>query len=82
MTELEFQLLNTGNLAQRIVTSGSITYIAKAEAGTKWDEEKWQALRIDETDANDVRIAFADGNLEFDNTAASLASLSYYTASV
>ena len=63
------------NYAQRLVTSGSITYIAIAPIGTSSSDAKWQAKKIDTTSG--VVITWADGDDNFDNVATDLSALTY-----
>lgn len=65
------------NVAKKITIDGTITYIGSAPAGTAQATAKWQVKKIDETDANNVVITWADGNTDFDNIATDLTSLSY-----
>jgi len=63
--------------ATRIVKSGTVTYIAKASPGTAYTQPAWRVKKIDETNANDVKITWADGNSNYDNRADNLAGLTY-----
>jgi hypothetical protein len=61
--------------ATKVTVVGSVTYVAKAPAGTLQSEAKWQVKKIDETTG--VVISWADGNTNFDNKAENLSSLVY-----
>ena len=65
----------SGSGAVKVTTSGSITYIAVAPAGSSQASAVWQVKKIDETTG--VVITWADGNTNFDNVASDLTTLSY-----
>ena len=65
--------LATGNCATQIQTSGTDTYIAIAPTGSSTASAVWQAKKID-TNGNKT---WADGNLDYDNIATSLSTLTY-----
>lgn len=65
----------TGNLAMKIVVSGSITYVGKATIGSSGASAVWQVQKIDETSG--TIITWADGNDNFDNVWNNYASLTY-----
>jgi chorismate synthase len=68
------QLIMAGQLARRIVESGSYTYIAYAlEVGALYSESKWQVQRIDESG----NLVFADGDAQFNNTCSDMTALTY-----
>lgn len=62
-------------MAVKVTTSGDITYIGLAAAGTAEATAKWQARKINASSG--VVITFADGNANFDNVATDLTALSY-----
>lgn len=64
------------NLAVKITTSGSITYIGIASPGSSQSSAVWQAKKIDSTDPNNVLITWADSG-KFSQTATDLTSLTY-----
>lgn len=66
----------TTQVASKITTSGTFTYIAVAPIGTAQSSAKWQVKRIEES-GSDVLITWADGNDNFDNVATDLTALSY-----
>lgn len=59
---------------RKVVRSGGFTYIGYALPGTATSAAKWRAIRFEEATGN---ITHADGNLEYDNIADNLASLTY-----
>lgn len=63
------------NVASKITSIGSITYVAIAAPGTSQSSALWQAMRID-TSSGAV-ITWADGNASFDNVATDLTALTY-----
>jgi len=65
----------TGNLATRIVISGTDIYVGKATIGSSTASAVWQVKKIDT--ASDVIITWADGNDSFDNLMSNPASLTY-----
>lgn len=64
-------------LAKRIVTSGTITYIAEASPGTAYTQASWRVQKIDETTATDVKITWAGGTSDFKWLATNIAGLTY-----
>lgn len=65
----------TGNLAVKIVESGTTTYVGKAAIGSATSSAVWQVQKIDESSG--TIVTWADGNDEFDNVFDNYASLSY-----
>jgi len=65
----------TGNLATKIVISGTDIYVGKATIGSSTASAVWQIKKIDT--ASDIIITWADGNDSFDNSMSNPASLSY-----
>lgn len=65
------------SMALKMVESGGYTYIGIAAPGTSQSDAKWQCKRIDETTAGTTIITWADGNVNFDNTANNITSLTY-----
>lgn len=63
-------------LAQYIQTSGSMTYIAEASPGTALSAAFWRCKRIEDLTTT-VKVTWADGNGNFDNSATSLDALTY-----
>lgn len=61
--------------ATKITEVGTITYIAKAAAGSSQASAVWQAQKINETTG--TVITWADGNTNFDNVATDLTVLTY-----
>jgi len=70
------QRLNADALQTKITTSGDVVYIGIAQPGTAQATAKWQAKKIDSTDANNVVITWADGG-NFSQTASDLTLLTY-----
>lgn len=70
---VNLQRKNADNLATKIQTSGTDTFIGIAAPGTAQGTAKWQAQKID-TNGN---ITWADGDANFDNVATDLTSLTY-----
>ena len=62
--------------ASYVVTSGNFVYVAEAVAGSSINSAVWRANRV-ETAGSVVQTTWADGNLNFDNIAADVVSLSY-----
>lgn len=62
-------------MAVKLTTSGTITYVGIARAGTTQGTAKWQCKKIDATDG--LVITWADGNADFDNTSTDLTALTY-----
>lgn len=54
---------------QKIVESGSYTYICIAPPGSTVSAEVWQCKRIDESVAGTTIIRFANGSSSFTNSA-------------
>lgn len=69
------QRINADNMATKITTLGTITYIGIASPGTAQSTAKWQCKKIDTTDG--VVVTWADGDANFDNTSTDLTSLTY-----
>ncbi len=65
----------SGNVALKITTVGSVSYVAIAPAGSSQASAVWQVKKIDETTG--TVITWADGNTNFDNVASDLTALSY-----
>lgn len=65
----------TGDLAVKVTTSGTTTYVAVAPTGSAQSSAVWQAKKIDESSG--TVITWADGNANFDNVATDLTALSY-----
>lgn len=63
------------SLAIKVTTDGDLTYIGLAAPGTAEATEKWQCFCVDSTTG--VKVTYADGNSNFDNTATDLTGLSY-----
>lgn len=70
-----FRAQVSDQLALKITTSGSTTYVAKAKPGTDQSEAKWQVKKVDKTSG--IVITWADGNPNFDNVASDLTTLTY-----
>lgn len=66
---------STGYYAQKVVVSGSITYVARAAVGSSQSSAVWQAFKVDETSG--TVITWADGDSSFNNVATDLTSLNY-----
>lgn len=65
----------TGDLATRIVISGTDIYIGKATPGSATSSAVWQVKKIDT--ASDIIITWADSNANFDNLFSNPSSLTY-----
>lgn len=65
----------TGNLAVKIVESGTTTYVGRAAIGSATSSAVWQVQKIDESSG--TIVTWADGNDNFDNIFDNYASLSY-----
>lgn len=65
----------TGNLATKIVISGTDIYVGKATIGSSTASAVWQVKKIDT--ASDIIITWADGDAEFDNSMSNPSSLTY-----
>lgn len=70
---VSMQRKNADNMAIKIQTSGTDTFVGLAAPGTAEATEKWQAQKID-TDGN---VTWADGNADFDNATTDLTGLDY-----
>ena len=70
-----FKFIDSVNYAIKITESGNYTYISYANPGTLESEDKWKAMRLDETSG--IRIEWADGDTNFDNLASDLTALTY-----
>lgn len=66
-----------GEMACKIVTADTITYIAKAPPGTAEASALWQAKKLDSSVAGTTVTTWADGNTNFDNVATDLSALTY-----
>ncbi len=62
-------------IASRLETVGSVTYVGVAVVGSLASDNVWQIKKIDETSG--VVITWADGNSDFDNVWDNRASLTY-----
>lgn len=67
------QRLDADNLAIKIVTSGTDTYVGEAAPGSSAASTVWKAYKVDSSG----NLTYADGNAEFDNSASDLGGLSY-----
>jgi hypothetical protein len=67
------QWKNADNLAQKIYTDATYTYICKSAPGASLSDPAWQIKRVD----NDGSITWADGDPEFNNIASKYSSLTY-----
>lgn len=65
----------TGDLATKIVISGTDIYVGKSAIGSATSSAVWQVKKIDT--ASDIIITWADGNASYDNVMDNAASLSY-----
>jgi len=71
--------MNVANdLSEYIITSGSYTYVMKAEPGSPLSGGMWQMKRIYE-DGDEILVEWADGNANYDNIANDFASKVYST---
>lgn len=70
-----FKYIGNVEMAMKVTTSGSITYMGVAKPGTAQSSALWQARKIDST--TDTVITWADGDTLFDNVATDLTSLTY-----
>lgn len=70
---VNLQKLDADNLAIKITTSGSDTYVGEAAPGTAESTAKWKAYKVTSAGV----VTFADGDSNFDNVATDLTSLSY-----
>lgn len=64
-------------VTSRTIISGDKTYFCEAVIGTLSSVALWRIFEVDETDANNVTLLWADGNKNYDNIADNAASLSY-----
>lgn len=62
-------------LATKITTVGTITYIGMAKVGSSEASAVWQCKKIDTTTG--IVITWADGDAQFDNVASDLTALTY-----
>lgn len=65
----------TSSYAQKVTTSGSVTYVAIAVPGTAQSAAAWQVKKIDDTTG--TITTWADGDANFDNIATDLTALTY-----
>lgn len=81
----KIQIDNKGNqkvtdsnalMAQKITVSGDNTYVAVAPVGSAQASAVWQVKKVNSS-AGTTTITWADGNINFDNVATDLTSLSY-----
>jgi len=70
------QRMTADALNTKITTAGDVVYIGIAAPGTAQATTKWQAKKIDSTDANNVTITWADGGA-FSQASTDLTALSY-----
>lgn len=70
-----FKYIGNVEMAMKVTTSGSVTYLALAKPGTSESSALWQARKIDATTG--AVITWADGNTSFDNVASDLTALTY-----
>jgi len=70
--------VKTGESPQRVITSGSKTYLLFPDYGvTDLATAGWAIKRIDETSATDVTIMWAEGSLDKKFAANNLAALTF-----
>lgn len=67
------QRMEADNLSILVVTSGSDTFIGEAAPGTSAATAAWKAYKVDSSG----NLTYADGDAEFNNVGANLASLTY-----
>jgi len=70
------QRLLGSTTATKITTVGDVIYIAIAAPGTDQATDKWQARKIDMTDADNIVISWA-GSGSFNQVATDLTLLNY-----
>lgn len=70
-----FKYIGNVEMAMKVTTSGSVTYLALAKPGTAESSALWQARKIDSSSG--TVITWADGNTNFDNIATDLTALTY-----
>lgn len=68
------QRANADNLAVKITSSGTATYIGQSAPGTAEATTKWQCMKYDTSTG---KLTYADGNANFDNAATDLTALTY-----
>jgi hypothetical protein len=68
-----FKFSKEADMADKIQTSGTDTYVAFSIPGTAQATALWQALKIDTSGT----VTWADGNSNFDNVATDLTILAY-----
>lgn len=73
---VNLQRINADALQTKITTAGTVVYIGLAAPGTAQATTKWQAKKIDSTDANNVVITWADGGA-FSQASTDLTGLTY-----
>lgn len=69
------QRLVSKEVAIKVTTSGNVTYVAKAAAGSSQASAVWQAKSIDSTSG--VVVTWANGSPSFSNVATDLTALIY-----
>lgn len=67
------------SVAERILVSGSITYICHASPGSAYDRAVWRIKKIDATSATDTKITWANGRDNFENLATNLSVVAAHT---
>lgn len=67
-----FKRSNAEDLALKITTSGTATYIGQAAVGTAQSTAKWQCFKYDSG-----VLTYADSDSEYDNVATDLTALTY-----
>ncbi len=67
-----FKRSNADDMAVKITTSGTATYVGQAKCGSSQSSSVWQCFKYDSG-----LLTYADGNSDFDNSASDLTSLSY-----
>ena len=74
-TNQPFKFVDQPNYAIKLTESGNYIYIAYAPPGTAEATAGWKVMRLDTTSG--LKITYADGDVDFDNVATDLTSLSY-----
>ena len=74
-TNQPFKFVDQPNYAIKLTESGNYIYIAYAPPGTAEATAGWKVMRLDVTSG--LKITYADGDVDFDNVATDLTSLSY-----
>ena len=70
-----FKYIGNVEMAMKVTTSGTVTYLALAKPGTTESSALWQARKIDATTG--AVITWADGDTLFNNVATDLTALTY-----